>query len=1330
MTITVKHKFVSTIPDSADTGLVRPTNWNDDHDLSGLGTMAEQDADAVAITGGTIDGTDIGQTDPAAGKFTGVESTGDVDAEGNVSAQGDVAADGKVTGGTGVEATTGDVTAPDGKVTAKDDIETTDGQFVGDGGGLTGEAPNLTAGKAKTVEGLVYNDTANDIPAGSVVYLKPSATHISVDLAEATDYDKSQVFAITLDLILKNGGSGYVCAYGYLEGFDTSSYSYGQLLYLDPANPGELTDLQPQSPNYIVTVANVWEVGAAGTLFVNPNNASIDDNFFIGLLKIAHGGTNSEATPTQGGVAYGDGTKYVFTNVGTTGQLLQSTGLTAPIWVDPSSAAVTRFSAGTTGFTPDTLTGGDVTLAGTLKTTNGGTGLSTYTGGDMVYWESGTAFTKLPIGSANQMLISTGTAPDWDDVSNQAVTGISGGTTGLTATNGSGGSKGAVTLDGALTPAHGGTGSTSTPTSGGVAYGNPTGGTGGTPALSTTPAGTPGQILQSNGAGAPSWVNSSSITALTIVNDTTTNSLFYPTFTDATGGTVSQLDVSSPKYTYNPLLGEIQSTDYKGDFVDYRTSPTATVTGAVGRTWWDSTGTLNIGMGGGNITQQVGEELFVYGKASAAITDSPLQIVYHTGTVGASGVITFAPTIAGITDENAIIGVATENIANNGFGRVTAFGVVHNITTNGAAFGETWADDDVIWYNPVTGNPTKVKPSAPNIKFQIGNVIKAGAGGSGSFQVNLVQGTALGGTDSNVQITSVANKDLLVYDSALGYWKNAQPSTIGVSSFSAGTTGFTPSTASTGAVTLSGTLGTANGGTNNTATPTAGTVATGDGTKITYTAAGTSGQILNSNGSGTPTWIDTSSITAGKATNLAGGSAGVVPYQSATDTTAFTSVGTAGQVLKSNGTSAPTWVNPSSLNASISITDDTTTNSTFYPTFTSATSGTITGENVSSTKFSYNPSAGSITTYGDAFFNGMRVGHGAANITSNSVVGADSLSVATTGANNTAMGYQSLKNVTTGSNLTAFGYQAGFSATTAEEFNVFGYLAGYSNTTGHGLTAVGYAAGYANTTGYYNSYIGSHTGQNNVGEYNTVVGGLSFYSTTAANYNTLVGAYVAAFNTIGSSNTALGYHSLYVSTGSGNVALGAYAGNYETGSNAFYVNNQDRTNTAGDKASSLMYGTFNATASSQTLQINAATTVSYQLRINSTLSLNGSTGTSGYVLTSNGASAPTWSALPATGVTISDDTTTNSNLYPLFTTATSGSVTTQYVSSTKYKYNPSLGTLSAPQVAATNGLMVNSNTVSASYSIPSGSSAMSAGPMTVASGQTVTVASGSRWVVL
>jgi hypothetical protein len=57
-------------------------------------------------------------------------------------------------------------------------------------------------------------------------------------------------------------------------------------------------------------------------------------------------------------------------------------------------------------------------------------------------------------------------------------------------------------------------------------------------------------------------------------------------------------------------------------------------------------------------------------------------------------------------------------------------------------------------------------------------------------------------------------------------------------------------------------------------------------------------------------------------------------------------------------------------------------------------------------------------------------------------------------------------------------------------------------------------------------------------------------------------------------------------------------------------------------------------------------------------------------------------------------------------------------------------TLTAPVVSASNGLVVNSASVSASYSIPSGSNAMSVGPVTIASGQSVTVPSGSRWVVL
>jgi len=200
---------------------------------------------------------------------------------------------------------------------------------------------------------------------------------------------------------------------------------------------------------------------------------------------------------------------------------------------------------------------------------------------------------------------------------------------------------------------------------------------------------------------------------------------------------------------------------------------------SAGRMWYDqTTGSWNMGMGNGNITQQVGEELFVYGKASSTISDNPLQIVYQTGVVGSSGVVQFAPTIAGITNGNLILGCATENIATNGFGRITSYGLVRGINTSGSSVGETWADGDIIWYNPVTGNPTKNEPTAPNIKVQIGIVTNAGSGGSGSFFVLVRPGSVLGGTDSNVQFGTLNNTDLIQYNGT--YWTNVSPSTITV----------------------------------------------------------------------------------------------------------------------------------------------------------------------------------------------------------------------------------------------------------------------------------------------------------------------------------------------------------------------------------------------------------------------------------------------------------------------------------------------------------------------------------------------------------------------
>jgi hypothetical protein len=161
MTVLVKHSKVSTIPDDADTSLVRPSDWNADHtltgtidvpnggtgaatltgyvkgngtsamtavatvpstDITGLGTMSTQNANAVAITGGTINGTTIGATTPSTVNATTITGQTEVlkgTGSNNLTYS-------QVIGGGGTSwsfptsatATTNSVTAPDGTTTA------------------------------------------------------------------------------------------------------------------------------------------------------------------------------------------------------------------------------------------------------------------------------------------------------------------------------------------------------------------------------------------------------------------------------------------------------------------------------------------------------------------------------------------------------------------------------------------------------------------------------------------------------------------------------------------------------------------------------------------------------------------------------------------------------------------------------------------------------------------------------------------------------------------------------------------------------------------------------------------------------------------------------------------------------------------------------------------------------------------------------------------------------------------------------------------------------------------------------------------------------------
>ena len=106
-----------------------------------------------------------------------------------------------------------------------------------------------------------------------------------------------------------------------------------------------------------------------------------------------------------------------------------------------------------------------------------------------------------------------------------------------------------------------------------------------------------------------------------------------------------------------------------------------------------------------------------------------------------------------------------------------------------------------------------------------------------------------------------------------------------------------------------------------------------------------------------------------------------------------------------------------------------------------------------------------------------------------------------------------------------------------------------------------------------------------------------------------------------------------------------------------------------------------------------------------------------------------WSAVGG-GSALSNDTTTASFEYPLFAAATSGTPSTIYTSNAKLLYKPSTGEFQAAELAANNGLLLNNATVSTSYTVGTGYNAVSVGPITIASGQAITVSSGQRWVVL
>jgi len=175
-------------------------------------------------------------------------------------------------------------------------------------------------------------------------------------------------------------------------------------------------------------------------------------------LPIVQGGTTkrvttamvaAQTTPdldtissTQGAILYRSATAWTALSPGTSGYLLQTQGAGAnPAWAQAGTVFSVALSGGTTGLSVSgspITTSGTITLSGTLIAANGGTGLSSYAVGDLLYASGATTLAKLAGVATGNVLISGGiaTAPSWGKADLTAhVTGtlpVANGGTGIT----------------------------------------------------------------------------------------------------------------------------------------------------------------------------------------------------------------------------------------------------------------------------------------------------------------------------------------------------------------------------------------------------------------------------------------------------------------------------------------------------------------------------------------------------------------------------------------------------------------------------------------------------------------------------------------------------------------------------------------------------------------------------------------------------------------------------------------------------------------------------------------------------------------------------------
>ncbi|MFZ9845447.1 MAG: phage tail protein, partial [Candidatus Nanopelagicaceae bacterium] len=186
---------------------------------------------------------------------------------------------------------------------------------------------------------------------------------------------------------------------------------------------------------------------------------------------------------------------------------------------------------------------------------------------------------------------------------------------------------------------------------------------------------------------------------------------------------------------------------------------------AEARLYWNGNESLNLGLGGGNVTISLGQEVINYVTNAEATTLNVGEVVYLFGAQGDRPSVKRASNTSDTTSSKTF-GIVAETITAGGAGFVVNKGICGKINT--AAYNE----GDVLWLSSTPGQFTKTKPVAPEHLVFVGVVLRTNAG-NGLVYVAPQNGYELDEIH-DVLITSATNGDFLVYESSTDLWKNKQ----------------------------------------------------------------------------------------------------------------------------------------------------------------------------------------------------------------------------------------------------------------------------------------------------------------------------------------------------------------------------------------------------------------------------------------------------------------------------------------------------------------------------------------------------------------------------